>query len=98
MFGGTMMTSRTPISERYARLLLTAWTGGQLASLGEAKHQMLEADLNGLPQSEQERIEMVREIAGKLCSWQGTKSEQPLDLVAAVRLLRHLAGCDAVAA
>jgi hypothetical protein len=85
-------------SERCARLLLAAWNTGDLTGLEAALRQASAADRTGLTSSEEERMELVREIAGGIQMWlRGVRWERPADLTTHLELLRHLARCEAVA-
>ena len=90
------MTTYTPTptdSERSARTLLAAWNSGDPARL-EASLDRMPVPRKGGSSSEQERIEMVQEIAGSIRVWlAGAGWNSRTDLEASLRLLRHLAGC-----
>ena len=82
-------------SERCARLLLAAWNTGDLAGLESALRRASAADRTGLSSSEEERMELVREIAGGIQMWlRGVRWERPADLATHLDLLRHLARCE----
>jgi hypothetical protein len=85
-------------SERCARLLLAAWNTGDLAGLESALRQASVANSPELSSSEEERMELVREIAGGIQMWlRGIRWEKPADLNTHLELLRHLARCEVVA-
>jgi len=84
-------------SERCARMLLAAWNMGDLAALEAALRQTSVANNTELSSSEEERMELVREIAGAIQMWlRGVRSERPADLTIHLELLRHLARCETV--
>jgi hypothetical protein len=94
------MTNTNPLtaSERSARALLAAWNSGELARLEAALEGIGSAALGeARPSSpEAERIELVREIADSIRAWiQGVERKTPTDLNASLKLLRHLARCEA---
>src|SRR5262249_8934195 len=82
-------------SERCARLLLAAWNTGNLAGLETALRQASEASQAELSPCEEERMELVREIAGGIRNWmRGVREGKPSDLNVHLDLLRHLARCE----
>jgi hypothetical protein len=79
-------------SERCARSLLSAWNTGDLAGLEAALRQANAAGQTTLSSGEEERMELVREIAGCIQMWlRGVRWTQPADLGTHLDLLRHLA-------
>jgi hypothetical protein len=101
MLAVTKMTDSTPhfpgltCSERCARLLLAAWNTGDLAGLEAALRQASAAESMELSSSEEERMELVREIAGGIQMWlRGVRRNTPADLNTHLDLLRHLARCE----
>lgn len=84
-------------SERCARLLLAAWNTGDLAGLEAALRQASAAESMQLSSNEEERMELVREIAGGIQMWlRGVRRNQPADLNTHLDLLRHLARHEGV--
>jgi hypothetical protein len=82
-------------SERCARMLLAAWNTGDLAGLEAALRQTSAAGHAELSSSEEERMELVREIAGGIRLWlRGIRDTKPADLNTHLELLRHLARCE----
>jgi hypothetical protein len=110
MPAGTKMTDPRTLtaSERCARLLLAAWNTGDLAGLEAALRQ---ASASALPSTsagaggrtelssgEEERMELLREIAGGIQMWlRGIRRTKPSDLNTHLELLRHLARCEGTA-
>src|ERR1700691_1328886 len=57
------------VSERRARLLLSAWNSGDLARLESALNSVSTASNTSLPFGEMERIEMVNEVSTTIQGW-----------------------------
>lgn len=88
----TTSPSTLTTSERCARLLLAAWNTADLAGLEAALLQAAAADQAGLSPCEEERMELVREIAAGIQTWlRGVRMSQPANLNVHLDLLRHLA-------
>jgi hypothetical protein len=79
-------------SERCARSLLAAWNTGDLAALEAALRQSAPAGNMELSTGEEERMEVVQEIANNIQMWlRGVRWTKPADLNTNLELLRHLA-------
>jgi hypothetical protein len=82
-------------SERCARSLLAAWNTGDLAALEAALRQSAAAEETELSSGEEERMEIVQEIAVNIQMWlRGVRWTKPADLNTNLELLRHLARCE----
>jgi hypothetical protein len=82
------------VSERRARLLLSAWNSGDLARLESALNSVSNASNTSLPCGEMERIEMVNEVSSTIQGWIDRCRDQH-ELETSLRLLRHLASAVA---
>jgi hypothetical protein len=79
-------------SERCARSLLAAWNTGDLAALEAALRQSTPAGPMEASTGEEERMEVVQEIANNIQMWlRGVRWTKPADLNTNLELLRHLA-------
>jgi len=78
------------VSERRARLLLSAWNSGNLARLESALASLSSAGDTRLTSGELERIEMVNEVSSTIQGWIDRCRDQH-ELETSLRLLRHLA-------
>jgi hypothetical protein len=79
-------------SERCARSLLAAWNTGDLAALESALRQSAVSGYVDLSAGEEERMEIVQEIASNIQMWlRGVRSTRPADLNTNLDLLLHLA-------
>jgi hypothetical protein len=89
-----------PASQRYARILLSAWNTGDLPRLRETLMEGRISAPEGWPlcgAQEQERMEMLATIADALRNWLRRGGDAPAeDLHVSLRLLRHLAGCEPI--
>jgi hypothetical protein len=85
------------VSERFARSLLAAWNRGDLPRLRDELNQVAVADHSSLPVFEQERIEMVQEVAKTMRVWLGGARRKHTELNVALALLGHLATLEDVA-
>ena len=78
-------------SERFARSLLKAWDSGDVPRLRSELTQIAVTDFSSQSALEQERFEIVQEVAKIIRAWLGgARSEHP-DLNIALALLRHVA-------
>lgn len=90
------MISSKPLtaSERFARLVLTAWSSRQFAEvkmLTEAPFAGIEA----LPAVERERVDLIQEIGRNLLIWETAgHGKNAGNRNVALALVRHLARCD----
>jgi hypothetical protein len=89
-----------PVSEQHARILLSAWNSGDVGRLSDTLGQIgNSAEPAGWPLSgveEHERLEALATIADTMRNWLRRGGEAPAeDLQVSMRLLRHLAGCEA---
>jgi len=93
----------TPLtySQRRARLLLAAWNSADLSRLEAA---LCSACSSPAPTfEEEERLEMVAEVESSLRDWLDRTGSRVLfarnevALFTALKVLRHLAGCEAAA-
>jgi len=90
------MANEKPLtaSERCAWSLLMAWESGDLPKLQDRTQGALAMEMAG-PPSEQERMELVQEVASRIRLWlQGGRGNAQNDLSASLKLLRHLARCE----
>lgn len=90
------MTETKPLtpSEQCARSLLAAWNRGDLATL-QARMDMGFPSESGITSFEEERIELVQEIASTIRLWLlGMRRRNSADMDASLRLLRYLARCE----
>jgi hypothetical protein len=96
-----MKTKSVPASEHRARLLLSTWNSGDVRRLREI---LTEAWFCGEPaawsisgEEERERMEILVTIAETMRNWLRRGGEAPADdLQVSMRLLRHLAGYEAM--
>lgn len=91
------MTSTKPltISERHARLMLTAWNSREPAELQTVLKRVLAAGSEDLPAAEHERMDLIQDLGRRLLIWKssGPRKDAP-SLNAALALVRHLARCE----
>jgi hypothetical protein len=84
------------ISECAAKTLLAAWTSRDLLRLRSALAQTDAVSSGNLPAFEQERFELLQEIAGRMRMWierpQHVADYNSEELAASLGLLGHLAG------
>jgi hypothetical protein len=92
-----MMNRCLSVSERRARLLLSAWNSGDLSRLESALASISTASNTSLSYGEIERIEMVNEVSSTIQGWIDRCRDQN-ELETSLRLLRHLASAVAPAA
>ena len=89
-----------PASQRYARILLSAWNTGDLPRLRETLMGGCISAPEGWPlcgAQEQERMEMLATIADAMRNWLRRGGHSPEEeLRVSVRLLRHLAGTESL--
>ena len=85
------MTFPKPLSasERSAREILAAWNSGDVVRLRSVLGHA-GPTFDGASAAEQERFEMIGEIAANLRAWMDNGSQRE-DLDASLALLRHLA-------
>ena len=96
-----MKTKSAPVSERRARMLLSAWNSGDLRRLQETLTQgWIFGSPDGWPltgEAERERMEMLATIADAMRNWLRRGGDAPAeDLQVSVKLLRHLAGTESL--
>ncbi len=89
-----MMNRCLSVSERRARLLLSAWNSGNLSRLESALASVSNASNTSLSFGEIERIEMVNEVSSTIQGWIDRCRDQN-ELETSLRLLRHLASAVA---
>jgi hypothetical protein len=88
-------------SQRRARALLAAWNSASLPRLQSALAPFPSQPV-ALTSDEEERMEMVAEVEHFLRSWldrsgpEGSARKNEIALLASLKLLRHLAGCEAL--
>ncbi|HEY4361260.1 MAG TPA: hypothetical protein VGN17_09835 [Bryobacteraceae bacterium] len=96
-----LMQSPLTYSRRRARVLLAAWNSADLSRL----EAVLDSPSSSGARSfeEEERMEMVAEVECSLRTWldrtgaSNAIAQTDVALFAALKLLRHLAGCEASA-
>jgi hypothetical protein len=86
-------------SQRRARFLLAAWNSGSLSRLEAALEPI--SDPATFTSDEEERMEMVAEVECSLRTWlnrseRSSSRKNDVSLLVALKLLRHLAGCEAL--
>jgi hypothetical protein len=91
-------TDSPTVSEDFARSLLAAWDSGNVPRLREELSQVAGADCSSLSAFEQERIEIVQEVAQTIRVWLSGGKRKHADLNIALALLRHFAPIKDVAA
>ena len=84
------MMNTLSISGHCARLLLAAWNTADLSRLRSALDLAEGVQPSRLPYSEQERLELLHEIAAMIRQWM-QRQRTGEDLKASLDLLRHLA-------
>ncbi len=77
------------ISGHCARILLAAWNSADLTRLKSALDVAQEVKTESLSFAEQERVEMVHEVAGMIRQWL-QRQRTTEDLTVSLELLRHL--------
>src|ERR1035438_8125501 len=80
-----------PRSERIARSLLKAWGSGEPHRLRNEVSQIAGTDCCGLSAFEQERFEIVQQVAKTIGVWIDGARSKHADLNVALSLLRHVA-------
>ena len=90
-------TESLTVSDCFARSLLGAWNSGDLLRLRNELNQVALADRSGLSGFEQERIEIVQEVAKTIRVWLNGARKKHTELNVALVLLRHLATLEEVA-
>ncbi len=89
------MTSTQPLtaSERYARLVLSAWNKREFVELETAITELPSKQAGNLPAAERERMDLIQDLGRDLliCSGPAAKGA---DRDAALALVRHLARCE----
>jgi hypothetical protein len=88
------MTSPKPFttSERYARLLLTAWDNLEITEFQAILKRIDFSGQEPLNFAERERMDLIQDIASSLPLWKSSgQSEYAGNLKAALSLMRHLA-------
>jgi hypothetical protein len=91
------MTSTKPLtaSERYARLILSAWNKRELTELRAALTQMPFIRTETLPFVECERMDLLRDLGQSLlASEHSGHFDNRANHDAALGLVRHLARCE----
>ena len=83
------------LSERRARALLAAWNSADLARLEDTIESTVALSQAPLSTSEQERLDLLQEVASTIRTWVSTaSSEHHSELKMSLGLLRHLARCE----
>ncbi len=88
------MTSPKPFttSERYARMLLTAWDNHEVTEFRAILKRINFPGQEPLSFAERERMDLIQDIASILPLWKSSgQSEYAGNLKAALSLMRHLA-------
>ena len=91
------MTSTKPLtaSERYARLILSAWNKQEFAELQAALTQLPLTRPGTLPAVECERMDLIHDLGRNLLVRDGSgQLENGTNQRSALELVRHLARCE----
>lgn len=90
------MTSTRPLtaSERYARLILSAWNKREFTELQAALAQLPLTRPESLPAVECERMDLIHDLGCNLLVRDGSGVKNGTNQSAALALVRHLARCE----
>jgi hypothetical protein len=90
------MTSTRPLtaSERYARLILSAWNKREFTELQAALTQVPLTQPGTLPAIERERMDLIYDLGCNLLAGDGSGVKNGTNRSAALALVRHLARCE----
>jgi hypothetical protein len=91
------MTSTRPLttSERYARLILSAWNKREFTELQAALTQLPLKRQGTLPADERERMDLIHDLGRNLLVRDSSgQLENGNNQSAALELVRHLARCE----
>jgi hypothetical protein len=91
------MTSTRPLtaSERYARLILSAWNKREFTELQAALTQLPSKGQGTLPTAECERMDLIHDLGRTfLVRDSSGQPENGTNQSAALELVRHLARCE----
>jgi hypothetical protein len=90
------MTFTRPLtaSERYARLILSAWNKREFTELQAALTQLPLTRPGTLPATECERMDLIHDLGCQLLARDGSGVTNETNQGAALSLVRHLARCE----
>jgi hypothetical protein len=88
-------TKALTTSERYARLVLSAWNNREFTELKGLLAQPVNASTDELPSEERERMDLIQDVGRSLLIWKNSgPGKNAGNVNVALALVRHLARYD----